>query len=318
MPPLSIVFCGTPKFACPSLQALANDPAFKITHVITQPDKPTGRKQEMTAPPVKILAEKLGIPVLQPKDINSQFSILQPSLKLRPAGNFQFRPDFLIAVAYGQILSQELLRWPKIAPINVHASLLPHFRGASPIHHAILAGEKETGVTVQRMAEKLDTGPILAQERVSIDPCETFITLHDKLSNLGASLLIETLKKALKEIPQNETEATFCSKLTRERGVVDPKTMTAEEIDRHVRALVPWPGVTIVRHAEPLDRLGVNEVEARRKETIKLLETSLTPHADALELSCANGTTLFVLKMQSPGKNAMTGKEWGHGTGAHR
>ena len=312
MPPLSIVFCGTPKFACPSLQALANDPAFKITHVITQPDKPTGRKQEMTAPPVKILAEKLGIPVLQPKDINSQFSILQPSLKLRPAGNFQFRPDFLIAVAYGQILSQELLRWPKIAPINVHASLLPHFRGASPIHHAILAGEKDTGVTIQRMAEKLDTGPILAQERVSIDPCETFITLHDKLSNLGASLLIETLKKALKEIPQNETEATFCSKLTRERGVVDPKAMTAEEIDRHVRALVPWPGV----------RMSFSSSEPRggesRSHDVKLLETSLTPHADALELSCANGTTLFVLKMQSPGKNAMTGKEWGHGTGAHR
>src|SRR3989344_9286028 len=135
MPPLSIVFCGTPKFACPSLQALANDPAFKITHVITQPDKPTGRKQEMTAPPVKILAEKLGIPILQPKDINAWFNKARHAEEtgtLLRDGSSQSSeppqddvpvvsklPDFLIVVAYGQILSKELLSWPTIAPINV-------------------------------------------------------------------------------------------------------------------------------------------------------------------------------------------------------
>lgn len=287
MPPLTIVFCGTPAFACPSLQALFDDPAFTVTHVITQPDKPVGRKQEITPPPVKLLADKLGIPVLQPKDINQN---------LKPE-TYNLVPDFLVVVAYGQILSKELLAWPKIAPTNVHASLLPRFRGASPIHHAILQGEKETGVTIQRMAEKLDTGPILAQEKLNIDSRETFRTLHDKLSALGAELLIQTLKKPLKEVPQNEAEATFCSKLTRERGVVDPKTMTAQEIDRHVRALVPWPGVKVMM----------------KGKEVKLLATSLTPHPDAFDLSCAKETTLFVLKMQSSGKKVLTGKEWERG-----
>lgn len=296
----SVIFCGTPAFACPSLQALFDDPAFTVTRVITQPDKPVGRKQEMTPPPVKLLAEKLGIPVLQPKDINQN---------LKPE-TYNLKPDFLVAVAYGQILSPELLAWPKIAPINVHASLLPRLRGASPIHHAILAGEKETGITIQRMAEKLDTGPILAQKRVPVDPRETFRTLHDKLSALGAELLIQTLKKPLQETPQDESQATFCSKLTRERGVVDPKIMTAQEIDRHVRALVPWPGVKmLLSSSEGAKRLSR---EAGTHE-IKLLETSLTPHPDSFELPCSKGTTLFVLAIQSSGKKAMTGKEWVRG-----
>ncbi|HLD07482.1 MAG TPA: methionyl-tRNA formyltransferase [Candidatus Peribacterales bacterium] len=288
MSPKTIIFCGTPEFACPSLLALRNDSAFEVTHVITQPDKPKGRRQTLVAPPVKSLAEKLGIPVLQPSNINILLTGGTSKLKA---------PDFLVVVAYGQIFSKELLAWPTIAPINLHASLLPRWRGASPIQHAILMGDQETGISVQRMAEKLDTGPILAQESTAIAPRETFQALHDKLSELGASLLIETLKNPLKETPQNEGEATFCSKLTRSRGVTDPSTMTAEEIDHFVRALVPWPGVT-------------TKIKGRE---VKLIEASLDPHPDALELACAKGTTLFILTAQSPGKKPMRGKEWKKG-----
>ena len=159
--PFTIIFCGTPAFAVPSLEALAADAAFDIRLVITQPDKPQGRKQMLTAPPVKLAAERLGIPVWQPENINAEISKLE-------AGSSQL--DYLIVVAYGKILKKQLLDLPTIAPINVHASLLPRWRGASPIEHAILAGDTDTGVTVQIMAERLDEGGILAQQKIAIDP----------------------------------------------------------------------------------------------------------------------------------------------------
>jgi len=217
----SIIFCGTPEFACPSLQALNDDPVFVVASVITQPDRPVGRKHQITSPPVKGLADELNIPVIQPEDINT----LSPP---------EERPDFLVVVAYGQIFSKELLAIPTIAPVNVHASLLPHLRGASPVQHSILQGDTETGITIQRMAETLDTGPILAQEIVRIDPRETSISLTDRLSAISARLLLNTLKKPLKETPQDEGKATSCGKLTRLMGEVNPATMTAEEIDRRI------------------------------------------------------------------------------------
>ncbi len=309
----SIVFCGTPEFALPSLQALTEDPAFRVTHVITQPDKPVGRKQEMTSPPVKILANELGIPVLQPRNINKDLQLIRHAEEvgtlLRDDPSLRFgspqddvptvskRPDFLVVAAYGQILSKEILAWPKIAPINLHASLLPRWRGASPIQHAILMGDQTSGVTIQRMVRELDSGPILAKEEIEIDPRETFISLHEKLSKLGAPLLLQTLKNPLKETSQDESKVTLCAKLTRGAGVVDPATMTAEEIDRHVRALVPWPGVRIT-------------IEGKE---VKLIETSLEPSPDAFELSCAKGTMLYILRIQSPGRKPISGLEWWRG-----
>lgn len=282
----SIVFCGTPSFACPSLQALHDDPAFDVKLVITQPDKKVGRKQVMTAPPVKLLAEELGIAVEQPSDINTE---------IRKYGNTEIdSPDFLVVVAYGQILSEEVLSWPQIAPVNVHASLLPQLRGASPIQHSILVNHQETGVTIQRMAKELDTGPILAQESIPIGERATSIELFEKLAPLGAKLLVETLKNPLAETPQNEEEATYCGKLDRELGQVNPETFTAEEIDRKVRALVPWPGVRMQIH----------------DEDVKLIATSLMPHPDAFEVLCSQNTTLYVIKMQSPGKKPLTGAQW--------
>jgi methionyl-tRNA formyltransferase len=283
--PISIIFCGTPDFAVPSLEALIADSAFSVDLVITQPDKPVGRKQELRSPAVKIAAEKHGITMLQPEDINAEVQKLSSS-----------RPDFLIVVAYGQIFSRSLLELPKIAPVNLHASLLPRWRGASPIHHAILKGDSVTGVTVQQMAEKLDSGPILAQEKTEIRDRETVQTLHDRLATMGADLLVHTLKHPLHPKDQNEKDVTICHKLKRETGIVNPTSMTAEEIDRHVRALVPWPGVTM--NIESTD--------------LKILETSLVETAGALPVEC-KGSTLFLVTVQEPGKKPMTAAEWKRG-----
>lgn len=249
---------------------------------MTQPDKPVGRKQELTAPPVKVLAHQKKIRVLQ-KDKVTREDIEE----IVP------HPDFLVVVAFGQIVKQDLLDLPKIAPVNVHASLLPRWRGASPIQHAILSGDTETGVTLQRMVKELDAGPIIAQSTYEIDERETSESLFEKLSVMGAELLVSTLKKPITEAEQDESKATHCKKLSRADSVVDPTTMSAEEIDRKVRALVPWPGVQC-------------DVQG---QSVKIIEASLTPSPDAIELLCKSGT-LFITKLQSPGKKAMDAKEW--------
>ena len=289
MPPFTVIFAGTPEFACPSLKALNADADFEVTHVITQPDKPVGRKREITPPPVKVLAEELGIEVLQPGDVNELCHGSTPLIMAQES------PDFLVVVAYGQKLGQEMLEMPKIAPVNLHPSLLPHLRGPSPIQNSLLAGDEETGVTIQKMVEEIDAGPLLSEEKVKIEPRETKNSLTEKLAEVGAGLLLKTLKSPLKETAQDESKVTHCKKLTRTVGHVDPEKMTAQEIDRHVRALVPWPGVRVT------------------KNDVKLIETSLAPHPDAFELQCADGTMLYVLKMQTSGKNVVSGVEWGRG-----
>jgi len=286
--PLSIVFCGTPDFAVPSLKALLSDPAFSVKLVITQPDKPVGRKQTMTPSPVKILATQHGISVWQPQNINEEAT----SYKLQ-ATSF----DFLVVVAYGQILSKEILSLPKIAPVNVHPSLLPRWRGASPMHHAILAGDQTTGVTIQQMAEALDAGPVLAQERFPLSPAETLVSLKQTLAEKGATLLTRTLQSPLQPAPQDATQVTVCSKLTRKDGEVNAQNMTAEEIDRKVRALTPWPGVTC-----PI-----------KDEIVKILKTSLTEQPESLPLPCSKNTMVFIIELQSPGGKPMNGAAWMRG-----
>lgn len=300
MSPLHIVFAGTPAFAVPSLEALAGNPDFVIDLVITQPDKPIGRKGIITPPPVKVAAQKLGIGVWQPEDINAEMSnlpISRPVHRSLSEGGLT-TPDFLVVVAYGQILKEPLLALPKIAPVNVHASLLPRWRGAAPIQHAILAGDSETGITVQRMVKKLDAGPILAQEKAKIGERETFTELHDRLSVLGAELLKDTLLAQPEPRPQPESGMTLCKKLTRASGTVNPKTMAAEEIDRCVRALNPWPGVTL--------SLGEDV-------SLKILASALQPANGSAPLSCKNGSTLHLVSVQPSGGKPMTGEEWKRG-----
>ena len=285
--PQSVVFLGTSAFAVPSLKALASDPAFEVTLVITQPDKPAGRKQMLTPSPVKIAAQELSLPIAQPEKINS-LTTNHYSLTTRP--------DFLIVVSYGQILSQEILDWPTVAAINVHPSLLPLLPGATPLQHAILYGLPESGVTVQRMIKELDAGPILSQLSVPLEPSETFSTLHDRLALIGAELLVKTLKEPLQETAQESEKATFCGKLNKADGIADPKIMTASQIDRMVRALTPWPGVSI----------GTN----------KILETTL--ESGDLTLPCADNTTLTIVQIQPAGGTPMSGSDFIRGNKALR
>lgn len=292
----SVVFLGTSAFAVPSLKALAANDRFDVRLVITQPDRPVGRKQIITPSPVKIAALELGLPIEQPEKLNAEVkSSKLPFEALRPSGpNGKVEsPDFLVVVSYGQILSEEVLKWPKIAAINVHASLLPVLRGASPIQHAILQGMPETGVTIQRMAKELDAGPMLSRESIPLDERETFESLHEKLATLGANLLIRTLTLPLKEQEQDHTKATFCKKLKTADGIADPQTMTAEQIDRMVRALGKEPGV------------GWNEA--------KILEASLSSDTDSFPLPCKGQSLLFVSRIQPNGGKPMSGKEYAQG-----
>ena len=281
--PIPVIFAGTPDFAVSSLKALIDDPEFDVQLVITQPDKPVGRKQKLTPSPVKVAAVEAGIPVEQPENMNS-FQLI--------ADSFQF----LIVVAYGQILNQKILDAPKIAAVNLHPSLLPRWRGATPMQSSILANDSETGVTLQRIVKELDAGPILNAISTPLSRTETIETLHDQLADIGAKLLIDTLKKPLTETEQDESKVMHCKKLTRTMGDVDPREMTAEEIDRHVRALVPWPGVRC----------------AVEGEEVKLIETSRIETPESVALPC-KGSILYVTKIQPPGKTVMKGSDWMRG-----
>jgi methionyl-tRNA formyltransferase len=268
---------------------LAADQAFAVGLVATQPDKPTGRSGALTPPPIKTVAEELGIAVWQPQKFDAAAAM--------EAWPDDEPPDFLVVVAYGHILDDAALALPRIAPINVHASLLPRWRGASPIQHAILAGDTQTGITVQVMARRLDAGPILSQAMTEIAPRETAPSLHDRISEMGATLLAETLKHPLQSQEQSEDGVTICRKLSRDDGQANAETMDAVTIDRMVRAFTPWPGVTIDVEGTPL----------------KILETSLVSASGAHPLLCKDSTTLWLVTVQVPGKKPMGGEEWARG-----
>lgn len=285
---ISIIFCGTAEFAVPSLRKLAANPAFRIQLVITQPDRPLGRKHVLTPPPVKAAALELGLPVYQPESLNKEF--FESEYK-------DLKPDFLVVVAFGQILSQKILDLPTTAPINVHGSLLPRWRGASPMQHTILAGDSVGGVTTQIMVKALDAGAVLKQTELQLDARETYETLGEKLSKLGADLIEKTLLEPLEPKDQPKDGITICGLLERKDGECDASIMTAEEIDRKVRAFTPWPGVT----------LKIKDV------MLKVLETNLEPQADAFEVACKDDSKLFLVKVQEPGKKGMSGSEWQRG-----
>jgi methionyl-tRNA formyltransferase len=219
----------------PSLQAL-HAAGHEIQLVVTQPDRP-GHRMKMTAPAVKLAAEELGIEVFQPEKIRDPEAVE----RLR-----SLEPDLLVVVAYGQIIPRSVLSIPKRGAINVHASLLPRHRGAAPIAHAILAGDRETGVTIMRMDEQLDHGPILATRSTTIRNDEDAVALTSRLAEMGAELLVETVARLDDAQPQEQAhgEATLAPRLNREDGELE-WSAGAEEIDRRVRGLQPWPGVTL-------------------------------------------------------------------------
>src|SRR5690349_7014116 len=229
-----VVFMGSPDFSLPTLQVLAA--AYEVIGVVTQPDRASGRGRELKPPPVKLLAQELSIPVIQPEKLRQPEAMEQ----LRVWG-----PDLVVVAAFGQILKKDVLYLPRFGCINVHASLLPRWRGAAPINAAILHGDEETGVTIMKMDVGLDTGPILTQRSISLTRGDTAGSVFEKLSHLGADLLIETLPDYLsgkiEPLPQPEEGMTYAPMLKKEAGQLD-FTHPAEELERRIRAFNPWPG----------------------------------------------------------------------------
>ncbi len=232
---MNIVFMGTPDFAVNSLIALVRQ-GMKVNAVITQPDRPKGRGRKVLPCPVKKTALELGLTVYQPESIKEEsFIDIMKDIK----------PDFVIVAAFGRILPKSLLDLPRFGCINVHASLLPKYRGAAPIQRAIMSGEKETGITIMKMDQGLDTGDILLQAVTPIFPQENFGSLYDRLSQMGADLLVEAIEQIycgkLKAIPQNPKEATYAPPLTRDDEIIN-WNKPAGQINNKIRSLDPWPG----------------------------------------------------------------------------
>ncbi len=292
---------GTPDFALPSLQSLLEDSDFEVAAAVTQEDKKIGRKQELSVPPVKQLAQKHNIPVFQPHKIkgNKEFLELIRSLK----------PDLLVVVAYGQILPEELLEMPVYGAVNVHASLLPKYRGASPIETALLNGDDETGVTIMKMSKELDAGDILDIAKLQVEPKDNAETLTAKLSLLGGKILPYVLKDLvegeIQPIPQDHSKATFCHKITKEDGFIDLKNLTARQILNRLRAYTPWPSIFIAIEGK---RLKLLEMDIEEKLAL--------PAGTAREISkgsVAFGTKQGVIiphKVQLEGKKIMTIQEF--------
>lgn len=295
-----VVFLGTPEFAVSSLQALVDNPRFEVVGVVTQPDRPAGRGQQVRPSAVKQRALALGLPVFQPATLREEAAVEH----LRG-----WQPDVLVVVAFGQILRRPVLELAPYGVINVHASLLPRWRGAAPIQYAIRAGDEKTGVTIMLMDEGLDTGPILAQQEIAIAPNETAATLHDKLAELGACLLPPTLSAyldgTLAPHPQPQEGITYAPTLKKEDGHID-WSQPAVAIDRQVRAYDPWPGTFTYLRGDLLKILrGIPLPEAH----------SGAPPGTLVEwddgLAVQTGAGLYVLRAVQPaGKRAMSAQAY--------
>ncbi|MEX1080726.1 MAG: methionyl-tRNA formyltransferase [Halofilum sp. (in: g-proteobacteria)] len=282
--PLRVFFAGTPDFAVPALEAL-RAAGHDVRAVFTQPDRPAGRGRRLRAPPVKQSAQAADIPVFQPERL---------SVDALAAASGDPRPDVLVVVAFGQVLGREVLDYPHHGALNVHASLLPRWRGAAPIARALLAGDECTGVSIMQMDTGLDTGPVLSRRACPIDPAETAGTLHDRLAALGAEALIDVLAdlpahRATAE-PQDDSAATYAAKLARADGRL-AWGRPAAELARQVRALQPWPGAWTVYAGEPLRIWGA---EAQGDEAAAVPGVVLTTGSTGIGVATGDG----VLRLQ--------------------
>ena len=290
---------GSPDFALPTLQALQEN--YSVVGVVTQPDRAAGRGRELKPPPVKRLALELGIAVIQPEKLRQLKAMEQLHI---------WAPDLIVVAAFGQILRQDVLDLPPYGCINVHASLLPRWRGAAPINAAILHGDKETGITIMKMEAGLDTGPILSQRSVRIQPFETAGSLFKTLSTLGADLLLDTLPKYLsgeiEPLPQPEEGVTYAPMLKKEEGLLD-FTNPAGVLERKVRAFNPWPGAYFEWKGNLLKvhraSIGVGKMQEGERGVYLGLPAIGT-----------SGSLLVLEEVQPAGKKPMSGKAFLAGT----
>lgn len=302
LPPHSVVFMGCPDFAVPSLDALHAHPDFRVTAVYCMPDRPKGRGHRETMTPVKKRALELGLPVLTPASFRRD-----PEAVAHLRG---LAPRFLVVVAYGLILPREVLEAASLAPVNLHASLLPRYRGPSPIHHAILNGDPVTGNTVMVMNEKMDEGDILAAEDLPIGPDESLASLHDRLAERGAPLLVESLRGLaagdLRPRPQDHAQATYTAKITPELARLD-WAKPAGTLRNLVRAMTPCPGAW-TEHAG--ERLKIGQVAVGGSTAATPGTILRADPATGLQIACGEGTSLEILVMQRPGKSPQPIREF--------
>ncbi len=284
---------GSPEFSLPILEALAKE--YYIVGVVTQPDKPAGRGRVITAPPVKVLAQSLNIPIIQPRRLKDEAAMGQ----LR-----EWAPDLIVVAAFGQILKPDVLSMPQLGCVNVHASILPRWRGAAPIQASILNGDNETGITIMKMDEGMDTGDILSQKSIAITQKETGGSLSEKLSKLGATLLIETLplylEGKIQPRVQDSEQATYAPKLEKSAGILDIN-QPAELLERQIRAYFPWPGANILFNNEVFKIHLAHVAENNQSEAgIRMIYEHLP--------AISTGKGLLVLDVVQPaGKKRMPG-----------
>lgn len=293
-----IVFMGTPDFSVPILQSLIHS-TYEVSLVVTQPDRPKGRKKIITPSPVKVEAEKHHIPVFQPEKLKHDYQAI-----------LDHQPDVIITAAYGQILPKALLDFPEYGCINVHASLLPELRGGAPIHYAIMEGKKETGITIMYMVEKLDAGDILTQTPVPIEKDDNVGTLHDKLSEAGADLLLETLPKlsagVIRPVKQNDDEATFAANIKRAQEKID-WSLSDVSIYNHIRGLNPWPVAFTTYQGKNMKiwkaELTDQTIEGTPGEIVR-------KHDDGFIVLCGNNKGIKITEIQPAGKTRMSVKDY--------
>ena len=300
---LRVAFAGTPQFAVPTLQALAASP-HQLVGVLTQPDRPAGRGRELTASPVKALTTQLGLALSQPASLRSE---------AERADLARWQPDVLVVAAYGLILPVAALVLPRLGCINVHASLLPRWRGAAPVQRALLAGDRVSGVTIMQMAAGLDTGPILAQQSLELSARENSQTLLRRLAQTGAALLVETLSALetgnIAPAEQSPDGVTYAAKLDKREAVVE-WSRSAAQIDRQIRAFNPWPMAQTLFKGQVLRLWEAVPLEAA---------TSVGPPGqilgwgpDGIVVGCGQGR-LALTRLQPAGKRAMTAGEFAAG-----
>lgn len=297
---MRIVFMGTPDFAVASLRRLRED-GHEIVGVFTQPDKP-GNRRKLTAPPVKEYALSEDLPVFQPETMRGE----EPLALLRA-----LKPELTVVAAYGQILPEEILNVPTLGSVNVHASVLPKYRGAAPINRAILDGETETGVTIMHMAKKLDAGDIISVRTTPIDPDEDAEQLFARLADLGAELLSETIPHiadgTASRTPQDDAASTYAHMLSRELSPIDWNN-DAERVVNQVRALVPWPCASMT-----LDGKTTKVWHTVRGGKTSDAPGTLRASKRGIECACGDGNCIVVTELQSEGGKRMAASAWLNG-----
>ena len=298
---MRVVFMGTPDFAVPSLEALLAA-GHEVCGVFTQPDRPKNRGMKLLPPPVKVTAQSHGIPVFQPVQLRDGSALEE----LRA-----LKPELIVVAAYGRILPQEILDLPPKGCINVHSSLLPRYRGAAPIHWAVVNGDAETGVTIMKVAPELDAGDVLGQIATPIDPEETVETVHDRLARLGGELLVQVVEKiaagTLQPVPQDPDQVTYAPMLSRALSPID-WGQSARTIHNKVRGLVPWPATsTDIFSREPVKIFSVTETG---EHTGKAPGTVLAAQKEGIDVACGDGMVIRILELQAPGSRRMTAADY--------